>query len=66
MVQLWTLVAIAVAVVLLVMAFQFSPSARLRRRRRKSHSRIAYKARRPSVRFNVRPPRMNGPEQKAD
>lgn len=57
MVQLWTLVAITVAVLLLVVAFQFTPSARLRRRRRKSHSRIAYKARRPSVKFSVRPPK---------
>jgi hypothetical protein len=34
-----------------------SPNARLRRRRRKSHSRIVSKTNRPSVRFNVRPPK---------
>lgn len=36
--------------------FQLSSEARLRRRRRKSHSRLVSKARRPIVRFSVRPP----------
>lgn len=34
-----------------------SPEARLRRRRRKSHSRIVSKARHPTVKFSVRPPK---------
>ncbi len=34
-----------------------SPEARMRRRRRKSHSRIVSKAKRPMVKFSVRPPK---------
>ena len=36
---------------------QLSSGARLRRRRRKSHTPLVSKARRPTVRFSVRPPK---------
>ena len=57
--QPW-LIAILILTVLGVGALFFtrlSPDSRLRRRRRKSHSPLISKARRPTVRFSVRPPK---------
>jgi len=51
------LIALAALCVLGLLLSQLSTGARLRRRRRKSHSPLVSKARRPTVRFSVRPPK---------
>jgi hypothetical protein len=50
-------VGIIALFLLAAMIFQLTRDARLRRRRRKSHGRIVAKAKRPMVRFSVRPPK---------
>jgi hypothetical protein len=50
----WGIVGLITVGLLLVL---FSPNARLRRRLRKTHSRIASKSHRPTVRFSVKSPR---------
>jgi len=51
------LIALVALCVLGLFFSQLSSGARLRRRRRKSHSPLVSKARRPTVRFSVRPPK---------
>jgi hypothetical protein len=52
----WVIGLIAIGLIVLV-ASQFSQDARLRRRRRRNNTRIITKAKGPSVRFSVRPPK---------
>jgi hypothetical protein len=51
------LVALVVLGVAGLLVSQLSSEARMRRRRRKNHSPLVSKARRPNVRFSVRPPK---------
>ena len=53
----WCVLGVATLGLALALTFYFSGDSRLRRRRRKSHSKIISKARKPIVRFSVRPPK---------
>jgi hypothetical protein len=54
---IWLALGLAMGLVLWTSLTRFSPGARLRRRLRKTHSRIVSKARQPSVKFSVKPPK---------
>jgi hypothetical protein len=54
---IWLLLGTVAAGLALLAAHQLSNESRLRRRRRKNHSPLSSKARRPTVRFSVRPPK---------
>lgn len=53
----WYLIVIVVLALGLALVVHRFAERRLRRRRRKNHGPIAYKGKRPMVRFSVRPPK---------
>ncbi len=55
--MIWFAIGLIGITALVVLAFNLSSEARLRRRRRRSHSRIVSSARRPVVKFSVKPPK---------
>jgi hypothetical protein len=54
---IWLIAALVALGAAFGLTTYFSEDARLRRRRRKSHAKVISKARRPVVKFSVRPPR---------
>jgi hypothetical protein len=54
---IWLIAALVALGAAFALTTYFSEDARLRRRRRKSHAKVISKARRPVVKFSVRPPK---------